>query len=796
MGTTLKMKWGCVLAGALACCLFAGSARSAVVAQSDFNGGRSLVKNEGGLEKATRDGNGWRSAKVGGSKVSGGSLVVDLKQAGLNLDKGAFDFTLVHGSGQQNDEEAIFTLLGENEFEPLFGINIIWDGNNAWISSIGVKAPETGFNTWHEATGGGMSSWRRQVPVKNKISQGGEFRLTVTWGPSPSDNGLYLNGDRIKATLSENFDLAGIIKRSTKLVIGEEIGPPVDGKHGGYHSQLASTLLDFKMLDIPTGRVQQPIEITSVANSLFKSSGFSGKLVAGDQAQVELAGTPGSVATFDIARIAGFDRNISLNWKGYGVYLEDKPFLNEGEVDLHQVEGYQVFVSKEPFTAVTADMVPAATLKVGEQSYLVENLELDVPYYVGVFAEMRDGSLRPVIEPRVGLPMQETTPGVYSGAFTVAARESYPNAMIVGRLSRGAETVSLAEAKTFVIETALTVKVTATPEELKADEKSTADVKVTVTDANGNPVSGHKIKFVLVTTSQYTGVVGGGAFVEQVGGSMKESSFGETDLFGTVTATYVAGFAAKTAIIVARDMVSNSTGTAAVKTFIQVNAQLTLVEPPSNARLMADGGYQIVVKAKDAWLTADGKSQTRVTATVTLGGSPVEGHKIDFKVTGVGSVREVNKTTNRNGEATAIYTAGKKIGIVQVSAEDLTVGISGSVAIELRSDAPAKINIEIKPDRLPADGSSTADLLVQVTDINDNPNDGAEVEYLLVKGTGRLREDKDITDRDGKSTNEYVAGRTPGVVTFELTVRSTLPTPEEKTKAEDLALLPSDNEFF
>lgn len=792
MGMTLKKKWGCALAGAVACVLFAGHARGAVVAESDFNGRSSLVRNEGGREKVTSDGKGWRSDRVGGSDVSGGSLVVDLKQAGLNLPRGAFDFTLVRGSGQQNDEEAIFTLMGENESEPLFGINIIWGADGAVISSASLSG--TAFLSWVEGTGGGMSMWTSHVPVPNNIGQGGKFRLTVTWGPSPSDNGLFLNGGRVAATLSENFDLAGLIKKSSKLVIGEEIAPPVDGRQGGYHSQMTSTLLDFKMLDTPTAAVQQPIEIIGISNNLFKSTGFSGKLIAGDKARVEMTGTPGSDASFDVARVAGFDRNILLSWKGYGVYLEDRPFLSEDEVDLHQVEGYQVFVSTKPFGAVTADMTPEATLKVGEQSYLLENLDPDVPYYAGVFAEMRDGSLKPVIEPRVNISMKETAPGVYNGGFTVAARENYPDAMIVGHLSRGSETVSLAEAKTFAIDTNLTVAVTATPEVLKADEKSTAKVKVTVTDANGNPVAGHKVKFVLVTTSQYTGVVGGGAFVEQVGGSIKESSFGETDLFGTVTSTYVAGFAAKTAIIVARDMVSNSTGTAVVKTFIQASAQLTLFEPTSSAA--ADAGYQIVVKASDAWLTADGKSQTRVTATVTMAGKGVKDHKVNFTVSGVGSVRTVSDTTNSRGEATAIYTAGKKIGIVQVSAEDLTVGISGSVAIELRSDAPAKIYIEIKPDRLPADGRSTADLLVLVTDINDNPNDGAEIEYQVDGGSGRLREDKGLTDRRGESTNEFVAGRSAGVVTIGLTVRSTVPTPEELAKAADLALLPSDNEYY
>jgi hypothetical protein len=791
MGMTVKRKWGCALAGALACCLVAGSARSAIVAGTDFHGRPSLVRNAGGVIDDTRHGKGWRSARIGGSDVSGGSLVVDLKASGLKLDRGAFEFTLVRGN--ERDEEAVFTLLGKDDADPLFILSLGWTPDDTEILSGGLLTNETAFLK-AEAKGDMWEMLSPRVTVPGHITQGQKFRLTVTWGPAPSDNRLFLNGVGIKARLSRDFDLAGIVKRSTKLVIGEEIGSPIDGKHGGYHSQLASTLIDFKLLDTPTGVEQEPIGIANVTNSVFKSAGFSGKLIAGDKTQVEMQGTTGAIASFDVARLVGFDRNIALSWKGYGVYLEDKPFLDADEVDLHEVDGYQVFVSKQPFTAVTAEMTPVATLKVGEQTYVIENLELDVPYYAGVYAAMRDGSLRPVIEPRVNLPMTETAPGMYSGEFAVGPRESYPNAVIVGHLARGNESASLSEGKPFVIDTALTLLVNATPEELKADEESTAKVTVTVTDANGNPVAGHKVKFVLVTTSQYTGVVGGGAFREQVGGSIKESSWGETDLFGKVTSTYIAGFAAKTAIIVARDMVSNSTGTAAVKTFIQVNAQLTLVDPePSQA---AAAGYEIVVKARDAWLTADGKSQTRVTATVTLAGKPVEGHKVNFRVSGVGSVRAVNDTTNRSGDATAIYTAGKKIGIDVVSAEDVTVGISGSVAIELRSDAPAKINIEIKPDTLPADGRSTADLLVQVTDINDNPNDGAEVEYLVVKGSGRLREDKDITDRNGRSRNEFVAGRTPGVVTFELTVRSTVPTPEEFAQAENLALLPSDTEYY
>ena len=211
-----------------------------------------------------------------------------------------------------------------------------------------------------------------------------------------------------------------------------------------------------------------------------------------------------------------------------------------------------------------------------------------------------------------------------------------------------------------------------------------------------------------------------------------------------------------------------------------------------------DAGYEITVTSSDEWLTADGKSQARITARVTLGGEPVEGHKVDFSVSsGTGSIRAVKDTTDKNGEARAVYTAGKKIGIVLITATDTTVGISGSVSIELRSDAPAKIAIKLDPEKLPADGSSRADLSVLVTDINDNPNDNVEVEYLISSGggqpAGRQGADRPATAR---ARREYTAGRAAGTVTFEITVRSHVPTEEELAKARDLRVAVTDYKFF
>jgi hypothetical protein len=367
--------------------------------------------------------------------------------------------------------------------------------------------------------------------------------------------------------------------------------------------------------------------------------------------------------------------------------------------------------------------------------------------------------------------------------------------MVVGRLELGGAAATLTGTTVLAVDPGLTIAVAAEPNELKADEVSRSRITVTVTDANGNAVSGHKMKFLLATTSRYTGVVGGGDFADQVGGSITEDSWLETDLFGRVELMYVAGFAAKTAILVARDMLSNCTGSGWVKTYINATAQLEL-EPAQQTAAM-EAGYEIAVTSSDEWLTADGESQARITARVTLNGQPVEGHPVDFGVSsGAGSIRTVKSATDRDGAARAVYTAGKKIGIAVITATDTAAGISGTVSIELRSDAPAKIVIRLDPERLPADGRSRAELSVLVTDINDNPNDGTEVEYAISSGGGDLQDDRGLTDRNGESATRYTAGRTAGTVTFAITVRSAVPTEAELAKARDLAVAVPDHRFF
>jgi hypothetical protein len=645
------------------------------------------------------------------------------------------------------------------------------------------------------------------IPL-DRIAVGERFHLAFTWGGNLSDCAIYLDGIELKTSKEKPFGMEAAIEASSLIAIG---GHPYRGGSIVW-DQATSVIKSVHIYDEPLDGADLyahperyrptagPMAIASLGHDAARVAGFSGRLVAGDAVTVTMEGTAGQEAAFDVARLTDIRGEIPVSWKGWGVYLEEKIFFDEGEIDLRDVDEYRVYLGTNPIDAgaITEETPFVEALEVEEQSYVFERLEPDTPYYVAVVAVMDDGSFLPLVSDPSGVGMQEVegSPGVYEGTFTLGYENRYPEAVVVGRLGSGESAAALVSDEPFEVDPSLNIEVVASVEELKADEKSTSEITVTVTDANGDTVSDHEVRFVLATTSQYTGVVGGGAFAEEVGGSLERDFWGETNLFGQVTATYTAGFAAKTTIVVARDMLSNDTGVGYVKTYINAAAQLELEAVQLTAGKAL--GYAIAVTSSDEWLTADGESEARITALVTKDGIPVEGHRVGFTVSaGSGRIRTIRGETDANGRARAVYTAGMKIGTVLIRATDHSMpGLTGTVQVELRSDAPAKIAVTVTPEVLPADGRSTADVAVVVTDINDNPNEGVEVEYAVAIGSGRIRRIEEVTDRDGESMAEYVAGRLPGKVSIEVTVRSTVPTEEELAAARDLATAVADHDFF
>ena len=406
-----------------------------------------------------------------------------------------------------------------------------------------------------------------------------------------------------------------------------------------------------------------------------------------------------------------------------------------------------------------------------------------------------------------GIPMVEDTgiPGTYlathvipPGEFLdrgrVTARYSNPAGVPADPMESSSGNISIDARSRF----ALTIDKT----DLPADSSATARVKVTVKDANGNAIKDHQVKVTLSTTDEYTGLVGGGsaryrdvaaAAKDLLAGADVETRWkGITDSWGEVEFDFKSGFAAKTIVLQAKDMTSGDVGVDYITSYKEASIDIVLTPPISRAAARRGLQYIIKVEATRTELTADGRSRSVIRATVQdPNGKPVAGDNVVFSLSSAnGTLNTIKGTTDASGVATAEYIAGKKIGIVVVTATDTVRNISASVSITLLSDAPAKIILKARPETMPADGNSRSDIGVKVTDINDNPNKDTKVEFRLSRGTGRLDSPDRVTDRFGDAANRFTAGTTPGIATIVATVRSKVPTVEELAKAQNILFVP------
>jgi len=241
-------------------------------------------------------------------------------------------------------------------------------------------------------------------------------------------------------------------------------------------------------------------------------------------------------------------------------------------------------------------------------------------------------------------------------------------------------------------------------------------------------------------------------------------------------------------MIIAKDLQTGNVGVGYVTAHVSSSIDITLTQPNVAARHLrtVGRGVYIQVTATPEKLTADGVSKSRIRAKVTdVRNQPVAGERIVFSMSSNnGKLVALDQKTDIRGVAEAEYTAGKEIGTVIITALDSDAGISGSTMIILMSDAPAKVYMTASTLTLPADGKSKSNISVKVSDINDNPNQGAVVEYSIVKGKGNLDTDVNETDRNGETENSYRASMTPGVVTIQARVTSRIPSEDELNRAK------------
>ncbi len=281
------------------------------------------------------------------------------------------------------------------------------------------------------------------------------------------------------------------------------------------------------------------------------------------------------------------------------------------------------------------------------------------------------------------------------------------------------------------------VNVSADPPAIVADGVSTATLTVTVTDIHANPVSdGYQVHLV-VSEGRVSPAVG-------------------LTQGGQVTARYTAGTHSGLAVVTAT--VDSRVGTGVVK---------LLPGPPA----------QVAVRVVPAVLPADGMSTAAVTITVSDGfGNPAaDGTAVALTST----LSAINPTlaTTTDGVATATLKAGVTLGTGVVTA---TAGAAvGMAQVEFVPGPPAVIDVTAWPERIPADGVSSAVITATVSDIAGHAvADGTWAFFATTLGSmePRLRATQGgvVTStlragtRSGTATVTVAVGAKSGTTTVEL----------------------------
>jgi Bacterial Ig-like domain (group 1)/Biotin-requiring enzyme len=578
-------------------------------------------------------------------------------------------------------------------------------------------------------------------------------------------------------------------------------------------------------------------------------------LVPGDILGVVMDTDSGGKAMFslgDAVREVGMTESEPGVYKGsYTVREGDGVFKSRVTVSFRAADSKTRFASSATFVSVNAPRSDGTALASGGPKPVVTGITDDIQTAVGISGRLVAGKTFTVTmtgDPgnkaffSIGdsiwkVPMQEQadSPGTYVGSYTVrpgdnagTSEDPLRDVYVTGYLQSpsGALSEPATNSRPVIVDTSCDIKVEVSDNMIPADARSQSRVTFTVTDADGEPVKDRRLTLLLEPPPKYTGVVGGGGMnvfdpdnQDASNGNLGkiEVDFDDmTDDFGQIKATYTSGFAAKTAVIVARDYSTGSVGMGYITTELTSSVSIALVDPSTTSTVVDQSGsvYQLVVNvvpedptpdvtlpyfmvnAIPDTLTADGRSRATVVATLTKDGLPAEGKNILFAVSGAGgSLTSTSATTDSMGRAQVFYIAGTRAGRAIITATEAESGASVTKTVTLLADAPARIYALSNPDTLPADGISTSDIIVSLTDVNGNPTEGIKLNFDIPGGSGYLSANDAVTDIQGSSRITYTAGITPGVVTVNVTALSEPMSPDDLEQAMDRVVAPMVYDF-
>jgi alpha-tubulin suppressor-like RCC1 family protein len=273
-------------------------------------------------------------------------------------------------------------------------------------------------------------------------------------------------------------------------------------------------------------------------------------------------------------------------------------------------------------------------------------------------------------------------PGTY--VATITSTVTAGSAAVTAKDSSVDPAISDTRTLTQVAGAATNVVVSLSPASITANGTSTTTATATVSDANGNRVTGDTVAFSS-SGSQQVGTT------SEIGNGRYQTTVRSTSTVGVATIT-------------AKDT--------SVSPNVSGTATLTQTVGPASS---------VAMTLSPASITANGTSTTTATATATdAGGNRVSGDTIVFSSNGSQQVSSTSEIGDGVYQANVTSTA--TAGTATITAKDTSVSpnVSGTATLTQTAGTATNVALAISPTSIIADGTATATATATVTDGNGN----------------------------------------------------------------------------
>jgi protocatechuate 3,4-dioxygenase beta subunit len=599
------------------------------------------------------------------------------------------------------------------------------------------------------------------------------------WRPSPASQTIQVQSGQTAtvqfsygaATATLSVDVEGLPGAAAS-------GPPVTVQGpGGYDRQLSGSAdlaglqpgtYTVQASGVTVGGVQYVPALSGPSGGMLSlglgSASLQFALSAGDQAQVTVQYQAPAlrVGSLDVT-ISGLPSGVSpavtvtQQDQGYSRALTDSETVLTGlDPGTYTITAQPVSAGGNTYTPIPASQTAvvlggattaasvAYTTATGSLTVQVQGLPSGVSGSVLVAGPGGTQSLGST----------QTLQGLLAGTYVVTAGQVLAGGVpYVATVAGSPATVPAGGSASVTVQYApLALQLTAVPASVPADGSTASLLTATVRDPSGQPLSG-----VTVTFRSDAGVLQAGTVLATAGATLAAS----TDSHGQAQ----------------MQLTASQPGSA------HVQASATVAGAPASATVQVTFTStvptgvpaQVRLTAQPTQVPADGTSAATLQATVTdATGAPVAGASVNFSTTlgligGELAGGQATVTTDAQGHAQAQLTSAVP-GTAQVTAAaEGAAGATDTAQVTFVSVAPAgsTLSLRVQPSQVQADGTTQAQVVATLRDLQGNPLPGVGVQFSLTSGSvGRLSAAQATTDTSGQAAVAVVS-QTVGTATIQ-----------------------------